>query len=57
MLLAIVWANLTYCLVSGFLILFFERITIWGQALLLFEVIVIVLIVAVELSVYSRIRL
>jgi hypothetical protein len=56
MLLAIIVANLIYCLISGFLIFYFERITIWGQILLVVEMIVILIVVAVELSVYKSLQ-
>lgn len=54
MLLAVILANLLYCLISLFLVLNLSGITIWGQSLLAYEVLVILFVVAVEVPIYRK---
>lgn len=52
MLLAIIFANIFYCLVSGVLIFGLGTLTGWGKILLTAEIFVVLVVVAIELSVY-----
>ncbi|MCM2354180.1 MAG: hypothetical protein NDI63_11250 [Pseudobdellovibrio sp.] len=56
MLLTIIGANLFYCLISLFLILFRERITWRGQLLLSTEIVVVLLVVLLEFNIYRKIK-
>jgi len=51
---ATVIANLSYCILSGALILFFPGITGWGRLLLMVEILIILGVVAIELKVYRK---
>jgi hypothetical protein len=52
MLIAIIWANLCYCLISSAVMLFLKDITIWGRLLLFSEVLVVIAVIALEIKVY-----
>lgn len=56
MLLAIIWANLFYCFLSGAIILLWERITWRGQAVLAAEILVVLIVIILEIRVYRNIR-
>lgn len=56
MLLAIISANVFYCLISASLILFRERITSLGKTLLTAEIIIVLLVVFVEIKVYRKFK-
>ncbi len=56
MLLAIIGANLFYCLISLSLILFREHITWRGQLFVALEIIIILLVVLLEFNVYRKIK-
>lgn len=54
MLLGIVIANLIYCLISAALLISSDSITIWGQALLTMEILVILGVIMIELKIYKN---
>lgn len=54
MLLGIILANIFYCIVSGVLIFSYDSLTIWGQAILTIEIMVVLAVVAIELNVYRK---
>nr|BFD62830.1 hypothetical protein BdHM001_15110 [Bdellovibrio sp. HM001] len=54
MLKTIISANSGYCLLSGIILLTYADITIWGQAILLAEILVILAVVGIELKVLAR---
>ena len=56
MLSTIIAGNILYCLISAAVIFFLENITLWGQALLAAEILVICIVVAIEFSVYRNFR-
>jgi len=57
MLMALAVANLVYCLIAVVLILFYEGLTSWGQAVLAIEIAAILGVVAIEVKVYREITL
>ena len=54
MLKTIIYANSGYCLLSGIVLLTYDGITIWGQAILLAEILVILAVVAIEVKVLKQ---
>ncbi|AHZ84306.1 hypothetical protein Bb109J_c1614 [Bdellovibrio bacteriovorus] len=54
MLLAIIFANVLYALVSGTVMLTVQGITTWGYSFLLAEILVLLGVVLIEWSVYRR---
>ncbi len=56
MLLTVIYANLSYCLISAAIIFFRERITSTGRLLLTVEVIIILLVVLIEFKIYRKIK-
>lgn len=54
MLLAIILANLAYCLVSGSLLIFHEGLTDLGKYLLSAELLLVMGVIALEIKVYRK---
>lgn len=54
MVLTIILANLTYCLISGSLILFHEALTLPGKSLLSGEILVVLAVITLEFKVYRE---
>lgn len=54
MLLSIILANIFYSILSGALVLTYNGITVWGRGFLLIEIIVIMIVVALEWNIYKK---